>query len=137
MTYPSNTVCPCDPMRRYADCCARPHAGHPAEDAEALMRSRYSAFVFENAEYLLASWHPSTRPAMLDFNQDDPSRMRTVWLGLAVKSHRLTAEDRAEVEFVARCRIGGGRAERLHERSRFVREDGRWYYLDGVIDPPA
>lgn len=101
------------------------------------MRSRYSAFVFENADYLLTSWHPSTRPAALDFNLDDPSRMRTVWLGLALKSHRLTAEDRAEVEFVARCRIGGGRAERLHERSRFVREDGRWYYLDGAINPPA
>jgi SEC-C motif-containing protein len=101
------------------------------------MRSRYSAFVFENAEYLLQSWHPSTRPAELDFNLDNPSRMRTVWLGLSVKSHRLTAENQAEVEFVARCRIGGGRAERLHERSRFIFEEGRWYYVDGDINPRA
>lgn len=135
MTRIPSVPCPCDPMRRYAECCARAHAGEPAEDAESLMRSRYSAFVFENADYLLASWHPSTRPATLDFNQDEPSRMRTVWLGLAVKSHHLIAEDRAEVEFVARYRIGGGRAERLHERSRFVREQGAWFYVDGTLNP--
>lgn len=88
------------------------------------MRSRYSAFVRERADYLLATWHAGTRPARLDFDAD------ARWLGLQVRSHRLTAPDRAEVEFVARYRVGG-RAVRLHERSRFVREDGRWYYVDG------
>ena len=114
---------------RYADCCGR-HVDHqetaPAPDAESLMRSRYTAFVGERAEYLLATWHPATRPASMDF--DAGAR----WLGLAVRSHRATGEGRAEVEFVARYRVGG-RAVRLHETSRFVREGGRWFYVDGDV----
>ena len=98
----------------------------PAPDAESLMRSRYSAFVLERRDYLLATWHTSTRPAGLDF---EPGAK---WLGLEVRSQRQLDADHAEVEFVARHRVAG-RAERLHERSRFVREDGRWYYVDGVI----
>ena len=96
----------------------------PAPDAEALMRSRYSAFVLERADYLLATWHASTRPATLDFAPG------AKWLGLDVRSHRVLDADHAEVEFVARCREAG-RATRLHERSRFVREAGRWFYVDG------
>ena len=96
----------------------------PAPDAEALMRSRYSAFVLERADYLLATWHASTRPATLDFAPG------AKWLGLEVRSHRVLDADHAEVEFVARCREAG-RATRLHERSRFVREAGRWLYVDG------
>jgi SEC-C motif-containing protein len=92
------------------------------------MRSRYSAFVRGDRDHLLASWHPSTRPASLDLE------MGVRWLGLQVIDHRETGPDCAEVEFVARSRPpGGGEAQRLHERSRFVREDGRWYYLDGVM----
>lgn len=97
------------------------------QDAQALMRSRYAAYVALDREWLLASWHPSTRPAVLDL---DPA---IKWLGLDVKDHRVIDDTHAEVEFVARYRAGGGRAQRLHERSRFVREDGRWYYLDGDI----
>ncbi|MEO8013404.1 MAG: YchJ family metal-binding protein [Polaromonas sp.] len=96
----------------------------PAPDAESLMRSRYSAFVLERADYLLATWHVSTRPATLDFAPG------AKWLGLEVRSHTLQDADHAEVEFVARCREAG-RATRLHERSRFVRESGRWFYVDG------
>ena len=96
----------------------------PAPDAESLMRSRYSAFVRENAAYLLATWHARTRPAQLDF---DPHAR---WLGLEVRAFRSTGSDHAEVEFVARYRLAG-RAVRLHERSRFQREAGRWYYVDG------
>ncbi len=88
------------------------------------MRSRYSAFVLERADYLLATWHPSTRPATLEF---DPGAR---WLGLEVRTHHVTGPETAEVEFVARYRVAG-RAVRLHERSRFVREAGRWYYVDG------
>jgi len=95
--------------------------------AEALMRSRYAAFVALDREWLLASWHHSTRPATLEL---DPS---IKWLGLDVKDHVVIDDTHAEVEFVARFRIGGGRAERLYERSRFVREDGRWYYVDGAL----
>lgn len=90
------------------------------------MRSRYTAFVCERADYLLATWHPSTRPEALDFD------VGAKWLGLQVRAHRATGPDAAEVEFVARWRVTG-RAVRLHERSRFVREGGRWFYVDGVI----
>ena len=113
----------------YADCCGR-YLDHgddaAAPDAESLMRSRYTAFVAERADYLQATWHPGTRPATLDFEPD------TKWLGLEVRRHRSTGDDRAEVEFVARYRVGG-RAVRLHETSRFVREGGRWFYVDGDI----
>ncbi|MEO5659505.1 MAG: YchJ family metal-binding protein [Polaromonas sp.] len=99
-------------------------AGTPASDAEALMRSRYSAFVLGRSDYLLASWHASTCPPQLELDRT------TKWLGLEVRSHRVIDADHAEVEFVARCREAG-RAQRLHERSRFVREQRRWFYVDG------
>ena len=88
------------------------------------MRSRYSAFVLQRADYLLATWHVSTRPAVLDF---EPGAR---WLGLEVRAHVSTGPATAEVEFVARMRVAG-KAVRLHERSRFVLEGGRWFYLDG------
>ena len=118
--------CPCGRPLPYAECCGRYHAGSSAPDAESLMRSRYSAYVRGLKDYLLATWHASTRPAALDLGP------ATKWLALEVKS-RTETDETATVEFVARCRIGG-RAQRLHEISRFVREDGRWYYVDGVID---
>ena len=135
--------CPCGRLssRRqplaWLDCCGRYLDAFdtlPAPDAESLMRSRYSAFVLQRADYLLATWHPSTRPSTLDL---EPG---VRWLGLQVRGH-WPAGDRAEVEFVARFREAG-RAVRLHERSRFVRESWpglgvnapaalRWFYVDG------
>jgi SEC-C motif-containing protein len=111
----------------YADCCGRfvDHFNdNSAPDAEHLMRSRYSAFVLARADYLLASWHSSTCPASLDFDAG------AKWLGLEVREHKVASADTAEVEFVARYRVAGI-AVRLHERSRFVREDGSWFYVDG------
>jgi len=93
------------------------------------MRSRYSAFVLGRLDYLLATWHPSTRPATLE---PLPEGLR--WLGLDVRRHTQQDADHATVEFVARSKLGG-RAERLHETSRFVREEGRWFYLDGEHAP--
>jgi SEC-C motif-containing protein len=122
--------CPCGRPAAYADCCGRWHAGPQAlqaPDAEALMRSRYSAYVLDLTDYLLATWHPSTRPPAVEPN---PPGLK--WLGLEVREHRVIDADHAEVEFVARSKLGG-RAHRLHERSRFVREDGRWLYVDGDI----
>ncbi|MFT4242350.1 MAG: YchJ family metal-binding protein [Acidovorax sp.] len=117
--------CPCGRAAPLSACCGRAiDQGQPAPDAESLMRSRYTAFVLQRADYLLATWHASTRPAALDFDAG------AKWLGLEVRRHRATGEDRAEVEFVARYRVQG-RAVRLHERSRFVREGGRWFYVDG------
>jgi len=107
-------------------CCGPALAGEPAPDAQALMRSRYTAFVRGDVAYLLATWHPDRRPASLEVEAD------TKWLGLEVRAHHLTSPDVAQVEFVARSRHGG-RGHRLHERSRFLRLDGRWYYLDGDI----
>ena len=127
--------CPCgrlDARKRplpFGACCGRylgDFAQTPAPDAEALMRSRYSAFVREDAGYLLATWHPSRRPAQIGF---EPG---TRWLGLEVREHRVVDDSHAEVEFVARSRLAG-RADRLHERSRFVRQDGRWFYVDGDL----
>lgn len=120
--------CPCGRPATYATCCQPLHHGAPAADAEALMRSRYSAYVLGLSDYVLATWHASTRPATLDL-ADEP---QPKWLGLEVKGHRPTGADTAVVEFVARCRIAG-RGQRLHEISRFVREDGRWYYVDGEM----
>jgi SEC-C motif-containing protein len=96
-------------------------------DVEALMRSRYAAYVALDRDWLLQTWHPTTRPADLQLDAS------IKWLGLDVKSHRAVDESHAEVEFVARYRDTGGRAHRLHERSRFVRESGHWYYVDGDI----
>jgi len=125
-------ACPCgraDAHGRplaYAACCGR-YLAHdtPAPDAEALMRSRYTAFVLERADYLLATWHASQRPPAIEF---DPG---VKWLGLDVRQHRPLDDSHAEVEFVARQKSPGSPAVRLHERSRFVCELGRWYYVDG------
>jgi SEC-C motif domain protein len=122
-----DTPCPCGTALAYAACCGRWHAGTPAPDAEALMRSRYSAFVLGLTGYLLATWHPSTRPAAIA-----PNEPGLQWLGLQVRRHRPIDERHAEVEFVARSKLAG-RAHRLHELSRFVKEDGRWYYVDGDL----
>ena len=122
----SGMPCPCGQAKDYAACCGKHHAGAPAPTAEALMRSRYSAYVLALEAYLLATWHASTRPPSLDLAQDEKTR----WLGLEIKRHEATGSDSAIVEFVARYKTAG-RAQRLHEVSRFLREDGRWYYLDG------
>jgi len=120
--------CPCGAGRRYADCCGRWHAAPGgAPDAEALMRSRYVAYVLGLADYVLATWAPETRPAQID---PDPPGLK--WLGLDVKRSAQQDADHATVEFVARSKLGG-RAHRLHELSRFERRGGRWLYLDGDL----
>ena len=91
------------------------------------MRSRYSAFVLGLEDYLRETWHPRTRPAgPLALDPD----LR--WLGLELRRHVRENDAAARVEFVARSKQQG-RAMRLHETSRFVREGGRWYYLDGDL----
>ena len=125
-----DTDCPCGSGLPYPGCCGRYHAGPMrllAPTAEALMRSRYSAFALGLPDYLLDTWHPATRPATLE---PDPPGMR--WLGLQVRRHEPVDDTHARVEFVARSKLAG-RAQRLHETSRFVREDGRWYYVDGSV----
>jgi SEC-C motif-containing protein len=124
--------CPCgrlDAKKQplaYTACCGQyVEGGLSAPDAHALMRSRYSAFVFENTDYLLSTWHSSQRPATLDF---EPS---VKWLGLQVQNYTVIDASHSEVTFAARQRDRSGRAIRLYERSRFVCENGCWYYVDG------
>lgn len=129
-----NSACPCGSGSAYAICCGALHARFAADgllaapSAEALMRSRYSAFVLDLRDYLLASWHPHTRPAQIE-----PPEPGLRWLGLEVRQHVRRDEDHATVSFVARSKLGG-RAHRLVETSRFERVNGQWLYLDGDVE---
>jgi SEC-C motif-containing protein len=130
---PNAQSCPCGLAHSYDACCGR-YIDHPetaAPSAEALMRSRYSAYARKHSAYVLSSWHPESRPEQLDLLAED-SRIK--WLTLEVL--RVTAGQEGDqegvVEFIARYKLGG-RAQRLHEISRFVALAGRWYYLDGDL----
>ena len=120
-------ACPCGSGVDYAGCCGRYIDGDGIPDtAETLMRSRYTAFVRCDEAYLLATWHPATRPSRVRL---DPGQR---WLGLQVRSTRDGGLDNhvGSVEFVVRYKIDG-RGHRLHEISRFECIGGRWYYRDG------
>lgn len=121
--------CPCGAAMAYDACCGRFHGGEAeAATAEQLMRSRYSAFARGDAAYLLATWHPSTRPRRVRF---DPDR-RWVGLDLLATSGGGLLDAEGSVEFVAHHQRGDQRAE-LHEVSLFVRDERRWRYL-GPVD---
>ena len=119
--------CPCGSLKTYERCCQRCHDGETPADAEALMRSRYTAFVLKLEAYLLATWHPRTRPPSLTLEQS-PRR----WLGLKVQRHEAETADTAIVEFVARYKASG-RVHEVREASRFVREGGGWLYVEGDV----
>lgn len=122
--------CPCGSGHSYQECC-QPLVEQRAfaATAEQLMRSRYSAYCQQAAAYLLASWHPDTRPATLDTGEFGGIK----WIGLQIVSTEAgqAGEQTGSVEFIARFKANG-RAGVLQENSRFIRQDGRWYYLDGV-----
>lgn len=117
--------CTCGSGNQYAQCCGQYLAGQWPETAEQLMRSRYTAFTLNADDYLLQTWHKKTRPPVLDLS--DQSKIK--WIGLKVISHN-SSDDNAVVEFIARFKTNG-RAEKIHERSRFIREGDRWFYVDG------
>lgn len=123
-------LCPCGSGVAYDRCCGPFHRGEEvAPTAEALMRSRYAAFALGLPDHLLATWHPRTRPATVEL---DPA---TEWVRLEVQDTDGGGPDdtEGEVEFTAHVRERGRRGQ-LHERSRFVRRAGRWFYLDGLVD---
>lgn len=124
-----NDVCPCGSTAEYLACCGRYLDSEQIPDsAEQLMRSRYCAYVLARTDYLLATWHASTRPPTIS-----PDIANQQWLGLKViRAHN--DSHTGTVEFVARHKVNG-KAYRLHEVSRFVKEQGRWIYLDGDIIP--
>ena len=120
--------CLCGSSKSYENCCGAIHSDiSKAKTAEQLMRSRYSAFVLENSDYLLQSWHSDTRPVNLDFETG------CKWLGLNVKETKAGKETDNEgfVSFVARYKIAG-KAHRIVELSRFLKVDGNWYYHSAV-----
>ncbi|MET0953747.1 MAG: YchJ family protein [Aeromicrobium sp.] len=124
----SESRCPCLSGLTYDDCCGRLHAGGTtAHTAEQLMRSRFSAFARGDGDYLLATWHPSTRPATLELDED------RAWYRLDIIETRAGSpfDTNGVVEFVAYYRAPTG-AGRQHEISRFTREQGCWFYLDGI-----
>lgn len=125
-------ACPCGTGRDFDDCC-RPFLDGDALPAtpEQLMRSRYTAFVRADDVYLLATWHPGTAP------EDVDPVPGLDWIGLEVIDAPPVepGAKRGVVEFAAHWREHRDRGT-LHERSRFVLQSGRWWYLDGVVDPP-
>ncbi|MDO9408306.1 YchJ family protein [Patulibacter sp.] len=127
---PRSRRCPCGLGESYSVCCRPLHRGRrsgaaTATTAERLMRSRYSAFAVGDRAYLLATWHPSTRPATLDLDPD------LTWQRLDVLATAAGAEGDATgtVEFVAHHRDTAGRDGQQHEVSVFVREAGEWLYV--------
>ena len=128
MAKPIPTACPCQSGQSYSACCQPYHQGKAAPTAEALMRSRYSAYTLQLEDYLLETWHPDTRPSTLNLANDTSTK----WLGLQVSRTEMPSENMATVEFTARFKVNG-KAERMHEVSRFVHIEGRWYYLDGDV----
>ena len=124
----ANDPCPCHSERSYGQCCQRLHDGlDVAPTPLALMRSRYAAFALGLIDYLHATWHPSTRPETMEAM--DAGRH---WLSLEILSTGEDGPNQGWVEFVARSKLAG-RALRHREYSRFLREQGRWYYVDGDL----
>ena len=121
-------LCPCGSGLDYSGCCEPLHLGAAASTAQALMRSRFSAFALGLDGYLLSSWHPSTRPATLDIDDG------TTWRKLQIVDTVAGGPDdeTGVVEFRASFRDADGTAGVLHERSRFAHADDRWAYLDGA-----
>ena len=123
--------CPCGSKIHYKDCCKAFHDGDAvAETAEKLMRSRYSAYVKNNKDYLLKTWHPSTRPNIDEFELDSNSEFR--WLELEVVKTEAGMERDTEgmVHFQATYRFQGQTGQ-MNEASKFVKEDDQWFYIDG------
>lgn len=119
-------LCPCGSEKNYTVCCQLAHLGTPAKTAEALMRSRYTAFALNLKDYLLSSWHSSTRPDENSLRMDESAN----WLGLKVLSTDQGQEGSpvGTVEFIARYKING-KATRIKEVSEFIFESDEWFYV--------
>lgn len=121
--------CPCGLTATYGECCGRFHSGSAAAPTcEALMRSRYAAFVVRDAAYLLRTWHPETRPPGVDF---DPA-MRWTGLEILATTEGSAFHTTGTVTFRAHY-TDDGRPDSLHEHSRFVRHEGAWVYATAVF----
>jgi len=123
-------TCPCGTGLALAQCC-QPLLNNKqrAVTALELMRSRYSAYTLGDDDYLRRTWHSTTRPAQLDLSNNQQSWQRLKIIDTVAGQ---AGDDSGEVEFVAIYKING-RAEGLHERSRFEREGQQWRYIDGTV----
>lgn len=128
-----NNLCPCDSNLDYSSCCEPFISGVlAAPTAEALMRSRYTAYTQDDNSYLLRTWHSDTRPT------DNPGYDDgTIWTGLKIlRTEAGDADDsQGVVEFIASCERKGV-ASQLHETSHFSREDNQWLYIEGEGQQP-
>jgi SEC-C motif-containing protein len=128
ISHKDSDLCPCGSGEDFSQCCQPVLAAHSAaKTAEQLMRSRYTSFVLKHTKHLLRSWQEQTRPAVIQ--EDEPAIQ---WLGLEIdQCERGSAQDtEGMVSFSARFLCSGTLCQ-LSERSRFVKEDGLWFYLDG------
>lgn len=120
--------CPCQSGKEYADCCAPYHLGKIAPTAEALMRSRYSAYALKLADYINATWHPDTL--------NDPVTVKSLegiqWIGLTIHEAKTLDETHATVKFTALFDQGDAVPMQMTENSRFVRQGKKWLYVDGT-----
>lgn len=129
-----NNLCPCCSALPYNQCCRPFHDGKAAPTAEALMRSRYSAYVLADAAYIHRSWHSSTRLSKKSLVQ--PQQLRWEKLEIIRTEAGQSIDQEGLVEFIAYF-SEQGQAQQLHELSRFVREKGRWVYLDALPTTPT
>lgn len=123
-------ICPCGSDKSFAACC-QPYLSGAAQapTAEALMRSRYTAYTRNHMDYLARTWDAETQPASLDEETD------LEWAGLTIVSTHAGQPDDMEgtVEFIAHYRVSGADRQ-IHETSRFRQHDGEWFYLDGKVE---
>ena len=127
--------CPCGNSNLFSNCCGQYIENDAATaTAEELMRSRYSAYTLNNSDYLLKTWHSPTRPTQLDLEQ----QIHTDWLGLKIYHTEAGSENETTgiVAFIARYTTDET-TEVIHEVSRFVKEDGHWFYVDGTLSQPT
>lgn len=123
----TDALCPCGSGKYFAGCCGSYiEKSMPAPTAEALMRSRYTAYVRKDQSYLMQTWHASTRPKDLNLENN----IKWVSLEIITTKDGRVGDQAGEVEFIARYKING-KAEKLHETSRFVNEEGQWFYISG------
>lgn len=126
-----SSLCLCGSHLASERCCALLHSGaKSAATAEELMRSRFTAYAQHNEAYLLATWDSSKRPDNIDFSKED----NVEWKRLEIIGTKKGGEKDVKgiVEFKAFYQMNGEEYA-MHEISRFVRKDGKWFYLDGMV----
>ncbi|WP_422362026.1 YchJ family protein [Reichenbachiella sp.] len=129
-------LCPCGSNRKLSDCCGGVISSKSAKTALQLMKSRYAAYSIGEAQYLLDTTHKKNRSAYSIEGIEQWSKENT-WTKLEIVSveHGSISDDRGLVEFKAHFTDPVGENQVHHERSSFLKDDGKWYYLDGQINP--